>query len=58
VGGGIGFGNWLSLALCRVPMALVLVHRIRIEEEALEEEFGGRYREYRRHTWRLVPWIY
>ena len=32
--------------------------RIRFEEEMLVEEFGEAYREYKRHTKMLIPWVY
>jgi protein-S-isoprenylcysteine O-methyltransferase Ste14 len=35
-----------------------LVARMNSEEALLESEFGGRYAEYRRRTWRLVPFLY
>jgi protein-S-isoprenylcysteine O-methyltransferase Ste14 len=28
------------------------------EEALLESEFGERYAAYRRHTWRLLPFLY
>lgn len=56
-GCGIGLGNWLSLALCTLPMLAVLAHRIRVEEQALVAAFGDEYREYSKRTWRLIPWV-
>lgn len=43
-----------------VTGALLLAyhHRIRSEEEMLEQHLGDAYREYRRDTWRLLPWLY
>jgi len=35
-----------------------LVARMTSEEALLESEFGGRYADYRRRTWRLVPFLY
>lgn len=35
-----------------------LVARINSEEALLESEFGERYAEYRRRTWRLLPFVY
>jgi len=35
-----------------------LVARMNSEEALLESEFGGRYADYRRRTWRLVPFLY
>jgi protein-S-isoprenylcysteine O-methyltransferase Ste14 len=35
-----------------------LVARMNAEEALLESEFGARYADYRRRTWRLVPFVY
>ncbi|MDR3635381.1 MAG: isoprenylcysteine carboxylmethyltransferase family protein [Isosphaeraceae bacterium] len=35
-----------------------LVARMNSEEALLESEFGERYSAYRRHTWRLLPFLY
>ena len=51
------FRCWLGLLLV-VAMLAVLVGRMNAEERLLEREFGEEYSAYRRHTWRLVPWVY
>jgi protein-S-isoprenylcysteine O-methyltransferase Ste14 len=51
------FRCWLGLLLVAGTFA-VLVARMNAEEALLESEFGEGYASYRRHTWRLVPWIY
>lgn len=58
----VGFGiasadAVVALAFLILPAAAFL-HRIRIEERALEEHLGERYREYMRRTWRLIPHVY
>ncbi|MGH7648686.1 MAG: methyltransferase family protein [Gemmatimonadaceae bacterium] len=45
---------WGAAAL----MALGSDMRSRAEERLLTDVFGGAYRDYRRRTWRLVPFIY
>jgi len=45
----------LSAAACGVP---ALVHRIRIEEEALQAWFGESYRTYAGQTSRLIPGVW
>jgi protein-S-isoprenylcysteine O-methyltransferase Ste14 len=35
-----------------------LVARMKSEEALLESEFGQRYADYRRRTWRLLPFVY
>jgi protein-S-isoprenylcysteine O-methyltransferase Ste14 len=43
------------LSLLLIPP---LVARMNSEEALLESEFGERYADYRRRTWRLVPFVY
>lgn len=60
--GFLGFG----LALGSWPAALVIVagallgygNRIRVEEQALVQGLGERYRDYARRTKRFIPWVY
>jgi protein-S-isoprenylcysteine O-methyltransferase Ste14 len=35
-----------------------LVARMNAEEALVESEFGERYADYRRRTWRLLPFLY
>jgi protein-S-isoprenylcysteine O-methyltransferase Ste14 len=51
------FRCWLGLLLVAGTLA-VLLARINAEEALLGREFGEEYASYRRHTWRLVPWVY
>ena len=48
-----GIGVVVSLLL--IPP---LVARMNSEEALLESEFGARYDDYRRRTWRLLPFLY
>lgn len=45
----------LLVFLLAIPAYL---YRVRVEEEQLERQMGSAYREYQRHTHRLVPGIY
>src|SRR5262245_10531682 len=45
----------LLVSLLLVPP---LVARMNSEEALLESEFGERYSDYRRRTWRLLPFVY
>jgi protein-S-isoprenylcysteine O-methyltransferase len=58
LGLGLCLDNWASLALLMVPTSVVFLWRMRIEENALLETFGERYRDYMRRTRRLIPFIY
>jgi protein-S-isoprenylcysteine O-methyltransferase Ste14 len=58
----IGFGmtmtNWLALLLPALCIGAAYAYRIPIEERALVQGLGTPYREYMRHTWRLIPFVY
>jgi protein-S-isoprenylcysteine O-methyltransferase Ste14 len=58
VGFGLSLNNWLSLLIVSILVPLVMVHRIKIEEEALIERFGDEYSQYMKNTYRLFPLVY
>ncbi len=58
VGSALASLNWIALGLAFVVMFSVYIYRIQVEEEMLLSTFGERYREYRAHTWRLIPFIF
>ena len=58
IGLGFAFGNWLSLSLILIGSLIGFAYRIRVEETALTNHFGDRYRSYAARTKRLIPGIY
>jgi protein-S-isoprenylcysteine O-methyltransferase len=58
VGFGFCLGNWLSILFVTVPILGAFLWRIRIEERALIEALGEKYRAYMGRTKRLIPGIY
>jgi protein-S-isoprenylcysteine O-methyltransferase Ste14 len=58
LGVGISFNSWLSLILVVVPITTFFLYRIKLEEDALSEELGAVYLEYRNKTKRLLPRIF
>jgi len=50
--------NWASLVVLIVPVFLVFLRRMRIEEAALLRAFGDQYRDYMNRTKRLIPAVY
>ncbi|MEA2417685.1 MAG: hypothetical protein QOI58_4342 [Thermoanaerobaculia bacterium] len=58
LGLGFAFGNWLSVAIIAVVTIVGFSYRIAVEEGALIEHFGDRYRDYMRRSKRLIPGIY
>ncbi|MCJ7934001.1 MAG: isoprenylcysteine carboxylmethyltransferase family protein [Chryseobacterium sp.] len=58
LGLGLYLNNWLSLVFAFVPPFLAFTYRIKIEEQALVEQFGDEYIAYRKKTKKLIPFIY
>jgi protein-S-isoprenylcysteine O-methyltransferase len=58
LGFGLCFGNVLSLLVLMLPITMVFLRRIRIEEAALMQALGEPYRSYMLRTSRLIPWLY
>jgi len=58
LGLAITFSNWLSLVVICIPIFIVFIYRISVEEHALKGEFGPNYLEYMKKTKRLIPFIY
>ena len=55
---GLMLGNWVS-AVAAVGLVLIaLIHRIRIEEHALNASLGDRYREFAANRAQLIPYIW
>ena len=50
-------GSWHAL-LGFALMAAAYSRKIRMEERILEENFGAAYRDYRKHSWALVPGLF
>jgi protein-S-isoprenylcysteine O-methyltransferase Ste14 len=58
IGFALAVGNWVATLILVVLLFGVYGYRIRLEEAMLVERFGNEYQEYRKQTWRLVPFIY
>ena len=58
LGFGVCLRNFAALAVIMIPVTLVFLHRIRIEETVLSGALGENYRRYMSHTRRLIPGIY
>lgn len=58
LGLGLYLNNWLSLIFAFMPPFLAFAYRIKIEEQALIEQFGDEYIKYRKTTKKLIPFIY
>jgi protein-S-isoprenylcysteine O-methyltransferase Ste14 len=58
IGFGISLNNWLSLTTVVILVMISFLYRITVEEKILIDQFGNEYLEYKRNTYRLIPWIY
>ena len=58
IGLGLSLGNGLSLATLVATGLVVYVRRIKAEEKMLVQAFGGRYEEYKKRTWALIPFVW
>jgi protein-S-isoprenylcysteine O-methyltransferase Ste14 len=58
LGVGLCFGNYASLVVIFVPMVVLALKRMRVEETSLANSLGDGYRSYMSHTKRLIPGIY
>jgi protein-S-isoprenylcysteine O-methyltransferase Ste14 len=57
-GVGLMIGNWVSAAGAVILILIALIHRLRIEERALNAALGDRYREFAASRARLVPYVW
>lgn len=58
LGFGLSLNNLFSLVIIFLPVFFAMLHRIKIEEKLLIDQFGMEYADYRKKTYILIPWIY
>lgn len=58
LGNGFVLNNWISLVISFVPVLIAFMYRMNIEEELLVSNFGQEYLDYKKKTWRLIPFVY
>ena len=58
IGFALSVGNWIATIILAILLFGVYGYRIRSEEVMLMDRFGNEYQEYRRRTWRLVPFLF
>lgn len=58
IGFGLSLNNWLSLFVITIPILVVFIVRIKIEENLLITQLGADYTDYKKNTYRLIPFIY
>jgi protein-S-isoprenylcysteine O-methyltransferase Ste14 len=57
-GFGLALGNWASLAAAVSCLGLAYCYRIPVEEAALIVALGETYVQYKKRTWRLLPFVF
>lgn len=57
-GWALTLGNWGAMLVVLIPIFAVFMHRMKVEEQALQGALGDKYVAYMRRTKRLVPGIY
>lgn len=58
LGLGIVFNNWITLTIIFVPILIAFIYRITIEEKMLKQVFGNQYKNYIKHSWKLIPKLF
>lgn len=58
VGLGIGLNSWIASCVSIMIFLLIYAYRIHVEEAALVSQFQDVYEEYRKRTWKLIPFLY
>jgi protein-S-isoprenylcysteine O-methyltransferase Ste14 len=57
-GGGLIVDNWVGATGAVVVLLVALIHRLRIEEHALDDALGNRYRRFAANRARLIPYVW
>lgn len=58
LGISISFRSPFGMLATLLILAVVYGYRIKIEEKALEMNFGPVYKNYECHTWRIIPYLW
>ena len=58
VGTGLAIENWILISIFTCLFFIVYIYRITVEEKMLVLEFGEEYNNYKKKTWRLIPFIF
>jgi len=55
---GLGMTNKIVLITGTILIVLAYYYRIDNEEKMLQQQFKGKYSEYMKHSWRLIPFVW
>jgi protein-S-isoprenylcysteine O-methyltransferase Ste14 len=54
----VAMNSYISLFVITIPVLLVIIYRIKIEEDILMKEFGQPYKDYVMKTHKMIPKLY
>ena len=54
----VAMNTVISVVVITIPVLLVILYRIKIEEKILVSEFGDSYKDYMKLTYRIIPKLY
>ncbi|SHM46115.1 isoprenylcysteine carboxylmethyltransferase family protein [Chitinophaga sp. CF418] len=57
-GNALAFNSWIAVLIGFLPVLGAVLYRMKIEEELLISNFGQEYLDYKKGTWRLIPFVY
>jgi protein-S-isoprenylcysteine O-methyltransferase Ste14 len=55
---GLCYSNWVGFLITFLPYTISIMVRINSEEKVLENQFKEEYVEYRKHTKKIIPFLY
>jgi protein-S-isoprenylcysteine O-methyltransferase Ste14 len=55
IGISLAVGTWFGALFAFTLTLISHIHRINIEEKALQEAFGPEWDDYKKRTWKLIP---
>lgn len=55
---GLALNSWIASCICLFVLPAIYSYRINVEEKALISHFHSTYEDYRRDTWRLIPYLW
>jgi protein-S-isoprenylcysteine O-methyltransferase Ste14 len=55
---GLGYGNWISLALLTLAVLPPFAWRIHVEDAALKARFGAEWQAYAAERWAVIPFVW
>ncbi len=58
IGNSILFRSYAGLTVCFLAFFPAYIYRIWLEEHAMVDELGQKYRGYQKRTWKILPLIY